>query len=41
MDPDNVQKMGLSPDQVKDMIAAWLVNQQLWRDALVAKGKFE
>jgi hypothetical protein len=40
MDPDNVVKMGLSAAQVKDMIAAWLANQQLWRDALVAKGKF-
>ena len=41
MDPDNVQKMGLSPEQVTAMITAWLANQQAWRDKLVASGKFE
>ena len=41
MDPDNVEKMGLSPDQVTAMIAAWLANQQAWRDKLVANGRFE
>jgi hypothetical protein len=41
MDPDNVQKMGLSSEQVTAMIAAWLANQQAWRDKLVASGKNE
>ena len=30
MDADNVQKMGLSNETVREMIAAWLANQQLW-----------
>jgi len=41
MDADNVQKMGLSNETVREMIAAWLANQQLWRDALVKAGKME
>ena len=41
MDANSVQKMGLTPAQVADMIAAWSANQQAWRDALVAAKKWE
>lgn len=41
MDADAVAKMGMSKDDVQAMIAAWSANQQAWRDALVAAGRFE
>ena len=41
MDSDSVQKMGLTPAEVDEMVAAWSANQQAWRDALVAAGKWE
>jgi hypothetical protein len=41
MDKDAVAKMGMSPADVAAMTAAWEANQQLWRDYLVARGKFE
>ena len=41
MDADAVQKKGMSVADVTAMIAAWSANQQAWRDALVAAGKFE
>jgi hypothetical protein len=41
MDKDSVQKMGMTPEDVSAMIAAWESNQQAWRDKLVANQKFE
>jgi hypothetical protein len=41
MDKDAVTKMGMTPADVAAMTAAWEANQQLWRDYLVARGKFE
>ena len=41
MDADAVAKMGMSAADVTAMKAAWLANQQAWRDAMVAKGLFE
>jgi hypothetical protein len=41
MDKDSVAKMGLSPGDVSDMIAAWKVNQGAWRDAVYAHGLFD
>ena len=41
MESDSVQKMGLTPAEVQDMIAAWSANVQAYRNALVAAGKFE
>lgn len=41
MDADAVQKMGMTPADVQDMIVAWEANQQAWRNAMVAAGKFE
>ena len=41
MDKDSVQKMGMTPQDVTAMIAAWQANQQAWRDKLVANQKFE
>jgi len=41
MDSNAVEKMGMSKDDVTAMIAAWLANQQAWRDKLVANQKFE
>ncbi len=41
MDTDAVEKMGMSPQDVAAMIAAWAANVQAYRDALVAAELFE
>lgn len=41
MDPDATQKMGMNTTTIAAMVAAWSANQQAWRDALVAAGRFE
>ena len=41
MDKDAVERMGMTPADVKAMIAAWEANVQAYRDALVAGGLFE
>eukprot|EP00730_Choanoeca_flexa_P007323 TRINITY_DN12312_c0_g1_i6.p2 TRINITY_DN12312_c0_g1~~TRINITY_DN12312_c0_g1_i6.p2 ORF type:complete len:328 (+),score=59.23 TRINITY_DN12312_c0_g1_i6:2846-3829(+) len=41
MDSDAVQKMGMSTQDVQDMIAAWTANQNAWRETVLDNGLFE
>jgi hypothetical protein len=41
MDKDAVAKMGMSKENVTDMIAAWKTNQDAWRQALLDNSLFE
>lgn len=41
MDPNATVAMGMNASDIQAMIAAWEANQQAWRDALVAAGRFE
>ena len=41
MDPNSIQKMGMTASDVTDMISAWSANVRAWRQAIYDAGLFE